>query len=204
MEEKRVACDVYELLIQDYLDGYLLGPQREELEAHLARCAACRAELLRMKELEARLDLDPPVDVPPHLAADILRRLPAGTYRRPWARPAAFASLALGAAFALLLTLFPGLGRRGVDPSLREVEIVFYAPGARSVSLAGDFNDWDTRSHAMKVGPGGTWRLSLHLPPGLYQYNFYIDNLNWAEEPGAQALVNDGFGGRNALLLVEG
>src|SRR5512138_2867652 len=101
MNENRPSCDRYELLIQDYLDGYLLGPEREELEAHLAQCVGCRAELIRMKELEARLD-DPPVEVPPHLAAAILQRLPAGTYRRPWlSRPGAVAGLGLGAVVAL-------------------------------------------------------------------------------------------------------
>jgi hypothetical protein len=205
MSEKRLPCDAWELLIQDYLDGYLLGPDRADLEGHLARCSACREELLRMKELEARLDQDPPVEVPPHLAASILGKLPAGEYRRPWlSGPTPWVGLAFAAVITLFLAIYPGRGPIDADPSLREVEIVFYAPEARSVNLAGDFNGWDTRSHAMKLGPGGTWRMSLRVPPGLYQYNFYVDQGQWADNPGNQAQVNDGFGGRNALLFVEG
>jgi 1,4-alpha-glucan branching enzyme len=90
------------------------------------------------------------------------------------------------------------------DSEFREVELVFNAPGALSVTVAGDFNSWDVRRNPMARGEEGSWKLKLHLQPGLYQYNFYIDDGHWAEDPGAPTLVSDGFGGRNALLFIEG
>jgi 1,4-alpha-glucan branching enzyme len=68
---------------------------------------------------------------------------------------------------------------RVLGAHLREVDGVagtafaVWAPGARSVSVVGDFNDWDGRCHPMRtMGGGGVWELFL---PGvgegaLYKY----------------------------------
>ena len=50
-----------------------------------------------------------------------------------------------------------------------------YAPNARSVSVVGDFNDWDGRIHPMASADDGTWRLFV---PGigkdqLYKYEIH-------------------------------
>jgi 1,4-alpha-glucan branching enzyme len=45
------------------------------------------------------------------------------------------------------------------------IEFAVWAPSARSVSVIGDFNDWDRRSHAMRaLGNSGVWEMFI---PGL-------------------------------------
>ncbi len=47
-----------------------------------------------------------------------------------------------------------------------------WAPNAESVSVAGDFNDWDTRRHPMRCREGGVWEIFLPgVGPGAaYKY----------------------------------
>src|SRR6267378_4309902 len=58
---------------------------------------------------------------------------------------------------------------------------VFQAPTTRQVSLAGDFNNWDTSATPMQKGPDGIWRLSLPLGPGRYEYRFFGDGV-WQDD----------------------
>lgn len=51
------------------------------------------------------------------------------------------------------------------------VQFAVWAPSARSVSVIGDFNRWDRRSHAMRVlGSSGIWEIFI---PGLPEGAFY-------------------------------
>ncbi|HJW73287.1 MAG TPA: 1,4-alpha-glucan branching protein GlgB [Geothrix sp.] len=53
------------------------------------------------------------------------------------------------------------------------VRFAVWAPNAERVSVVGDFNHWDGRSHAMRVHPGaGVWEIFIpDLKPGtLYKY----------------------------------
>ncbi len=54
------------------------------------------------------------------------------------------------------------------------VRFAVWAPNAEVVSVAGDFNDWDTRRHPMRRREGGVWELFL---PGLAEgaaYKYYV------------------------------
>lgn len=75
-------------------------------------------------------------------------------------------------------------------------------PQAESVLLAGDFNSWDTVSLPMKKDKKGTWKISLHLDPGTYQYNFYVDG-EWKNDPNCTELVPNPFGTLNSVKLVK-
>jgi 1,4-alpha-glucan branching enzyme len=53
------------------------------------------------------------------------------------------------------------------------IQFAVWAPGARSVSVIGDFNNWDRRSHAMRaLGSSGVWEIFIPgLPEGaLYKF----------------------------------
>jgi 1,4-alpha-glucan branching enzyme len=63
-------------------------------------------------------------------------------------------------------------------PNNRPLHLVDFfcrAPQARSVSLIGDFNDWQPAAHPMNRMPDGSWMLRLELPHGHHQYQFLID-----------------------------
>jgi 1,4-alpha-glucan branching enzyme len=54
------------------------------------------------------------------------------------------------------------------------VRFAVWAPNAESVTVAGEFNDWDTRRHPMRRRDGGVWEIFM---PGLGQgtaYKYYI------------------------------
>ena len=49
------------------------------------------------------------------------------------------------------------------------------APGAKSVFLVGDFNDWNSTSHPLEPWRGGWWSLHVALTPGRHYYRFLVD-----------------------------
>ena len=54
------------------------------------------------------------------------------------------------------------------------VRFAVWAPNAEVVSVVGDFNDWDTRRHPMRLRTGGVWEIFL---PGLGEgvhYKYFI------------------------------
>ena len=82
------------------------------------------------------------------------------------------------------------------------VRLSFYAPQARRVAVAGDFNKWKTDAHEMK-GADGIWTIELKLKPGVYSYTFVVDGKSFVPDPGAEAYEDDGLGSRNAVLRVN-
>jgi len=81
------------------------------------------------------------------------------------------------------------------------VHFDFTHPTARTVCVAGSFNDWNTQSHPMHALGGGRWRQDCSLPSGVYEYRLVVDGV-WTNDPGAHETVANQFGGRNAVLKV--
>jgi len=84
-----------------------------------------------------------------------------------------------------------------------EVVVTFNIAGidAQRVTLAGDFNGWDTESLKLKK-QNGLWVLKLPLSPGRYQYVFVIDGKNWLADPYAKDYVDSGYvpGAKNSVV----
>ncbi len=74
---------------------------------------------------------------------------------------------------------------------------------ARSVGVAGSFNDWRPQATPMRRTDDGSWSVSVELPSGTYQYLFVIDGSAWVADPAAARTLDDGFGRRNSLLVIE-
>jgi hypothetical protein len=116
---------------------------------------------------------------------------------------------AFGAAVIVLVALITvsrvhretAMNAAGPGESAVTVRLSFYAPQARAVSVAGDFNKWKTDADEMK-GTDGMWSIDLQLRPGVYSYSFVVDGKSWVADPGAQSYADDGFGARNAVLRV--
>lgn len=82
------------------------------------------------------------------------------------------------------------------------VRLVLLQPDARSVSVAGDFNDWNPGQTKLERSEGGMWTATIALKPGRYQYMFVIDGNQWVADPLAEEGTGDGFGSQNAVLDV--
>ena len=79
----------------------------------------------------------------------------------------------------------------------------FRCPGARSVTLAGDFNDWDVTADPMTPDPRReSWAVTLELSPGRYEYKFFVDGGKWWNDPNAPKVPN-AWGSENSYLDVE-
>lgn len=76
------------------------------------------------------------------------------------------------------------------------------APGAGSVFVAGEFNNWSPNQDALRDEDGdGVFETALDLDPGRYAYKFVVDG-NWQEDPNATESTDDGFGGKNSVIVV--
>lgn len=202
-----LACEDVELMLQDYIDGYLLPSQREVLETHVRGCARCQSLVGGLARLDRQLDNLGEVDVPPDLTRAILDALPEHAYGPSPLRQA----LTWGATPLLVLLLvvsgFLARGRFQLQERIaeRDVEIVLAAPQAASVTIAGDFNGWNPqRTRLVRSNHEGVWRARLKLAPGVYQYSFVLDGTTWIGDPLAKTVLADGFGGYNSVIIVDG
>lgn len=81
----------------------------------------------------------------------------------------------------------------------RKVRFQLPAGDAERVALAGTFTDWEPR--AMRRS-GDRWILELVLEPGLHQFVFLLDGDRWYVPDHAPGIVDDGWGRRNASLVI--
>ena len=90
------------------------------------------------------------------------------------------------------------------------------APSARQVNLAGNFpdNEWlkygnqfdvmrDDGKNGDRVAGDGIWSIVKSLSPGMYEYKFVVDRNSWLEDPNALETTDDGYGGKNSVLIVK-
>ena len=103
-----------------------------------------------------------------------------------------------------------GAGSREQEAGRREqgaaasVTFVLVAPQARSVALAGDFNDWDASRVLMRREASGLWTVDVPLTPGRYRYVFVVDGRRFVADPAAPRAVGDDFGTPTSVVTVGG
>jgi len=94
----------------------------------------------------------------------------------------------------------------------------FYAPYARMVNLAGDFNGWcgtvsgpfnpeigkmyDDGTHGDKKAGDGIWTIIVNLKPGVYKYKFVVDGMYWYTDPSNPETITEG-GYTNSVVRVK-
>ena len=120
-------------------------------------------------------------------------------------------SFAIAAGLALL---FGGMavGRFSRAPSIASpvasdsstsasVRFVYVAPGAATVSVVGDFNQWNPTAMPLRRLSDGTWIADVPLNPGRYAYAFVVDGKIVVDPAAPRA---DGEFGANSILMVRG
>lgn len=92
-----------------------------------------------------------------------------------------------------------------VDPPDCSTSFAVSAPGAQSVMLAGNFNEWVVTGVSaipmLDADGDDVFEATLTLDAGTYQYKFVVDD-NWISDPQNPQQIDDGFGGKNSLLEV--
>jgi len=88
-------------------------------------------------------------------------------------------------------------------PRAREVAFILNRPGADSVFLCGDFNEWFPAGLPMiSRAAGRLWEKRLLLRPGRYEYKFIVDGV-WMHNPDAGENVPNAFGSLNSVVEVR-
>jgi serine protease AprX len=89
-------------------------------------------------------------------------------------------------------------------PRIEDGLLVFWYhnDSAKSVSLAGDFNNWNPQVTFFSKHQSGMWRAKINLlTPGSYQYKLVVDG-KWLDDPSNGLKVTDENGGFNSVLNV--
>jgi chromosome partitioning protein len=87
--------------------------------------------------------------------------------------------------------------------SVRDVSFCVSAPRASKVFVAGEFNNWRLDSDAsLERDEEGVWRRRMPLPPGRYQYKYYVDG-EWVVDPENPLRIVTESGIVNSLIKVK-
>jgi hypothetical protein len=90
-------------------------------------------------------------------------------------------------------------------PNARVIQFVLVAPEAASVTVVGDFNDWDLAATPLVQSQGGgVWAVTVPLSPGRYRYSFLVNGTTWLQDPNGAPELEDEFGRPNSVLTVGG
>jgi hypothetical protein len=199
----RIDCTEARRQIDLRADGRL--PDVGALEEHLTACPPCREQAHGLDWIGAALQRGR-ASAGPGFADHILRRV-ADVHPAPRPRPIprrapAVAALLMAAGLAAVV-LLQRAPLPPTEPPRVRVELELSKIEARTVAVAGDFNEWQVEASKMTRGDDGVWRIRLELPPGRYQYVFVIDDERWIADPRATTVVDSGFSGANSILDVS-
>lgn len=91
----------------------------------------------------------------------------------------------------------------GVSQIGDAVAFVTLYPRAKSVHIAGDFNNWQPEKNPMeKVADKGVWQTKIKLPHGKYRYRLVVDG-QWQQDPYNELNELNPFGEFNSVLEVK-
>jgi len=93
--------------------------------------------------------------------------------------------------------------RRG-KPDEGTVPVVFeyFDPAARTVAVAGGFNQWNASARQLARDAGGRWTVSVKLAPGTYHYRFVVNGDRWVEDPLNSERAPNDYGTFNSIRVV--
>ena len=91
---------------------------------------------------------------------------------------------------------------KSAKKSNQEISFEYFAPSARSVFLAGTFNNWSQDGNPMKKDRNGRWHAALSLAPGHYEYLYFADG-TWQCDSEAKECVPNPFGSWNCVVNVQ-
>jgi hypothetical protein len=84
------------------------------------------------------------------------------------------------------------------------VKFVLVAPGAKSVAVVGDFNNWGLNDSALVATSNqGVWSVTASVPVGVHRYAFVVNGKTWMADPTAPRSSGDDFGMPSSALVVE-
>jgi 1,4-alpha-glucan branching enzyme len=92
--------------------------------------------------------------------------------------------------------------RYSAHHNVRARNFVCNAPGAKRVSLVGDFNRWNPAANPMQQSTDGAWTLRIELRHGHHRYAYHVDG-ELVLDPQAMGITRDDQGQRVSLIAVS-
>ena len=145
------------------------------------------------------------VRLQPQHATGSIKRFTAWLLRPQPLRVAPLGALAAAAAVVALWLVVPSTDRMAAPgpAAAQPVQFVLIAPEASTVTVVGDFNDWDpTATPLAAARTGGVWTTTVMLAPGRHRYAFLVDATRWIADPSAPPAGDDDFGEPSSALTV--
>jgi hypothetical protein len=143
--------------------------------------------------------------LPPRRAAGAAHAAWGWLTRQRTIRLSPLGALAIAAVFVTVLLGRRDRSSRSAPANGREFAFVVVAPRATTVSLVGDFNDWDAaRTPMQRVKDESVWTAVIPLTPGRYRYAFLVDGVRWLADPAAPAARDDEYGTPSSVVTVGG
>ena len=218
-------CKKIKKLLKLYIDNTLTFGEKQIVEKHLEKCSECRAELKSLSATVRLIKSLPEVSTSPDFTEKLMskisqikekereRIIPAWqiSLKNLWSTPryryslVSILTVAVFCFFAFTFLFHPSV-LPGQRETLAQVEVTFTISGieAKSISVAGDFNGWNTSTNQLEDPEGdGIWTGKMYLKPGRYEYMLVIDNSKWVTDPNANVYADDGFGSKNAVLYIN-
>ncbi|MFA5062472.1 MAG: AAA family ATPase [Candidatus Omnitrophota bacterium] len=87
-------------------------------------------------------------------------------------------------------------------PKLTEVIFSVFAPDAKDVYIAGEFNNWKLEDSNRMLSNNGTWSKKLNLTSGKYRYRFVIDG-KWIEDTSNPLREINPYGSVDSLIEID-
>jgi 1,4-alpha-glucan branching enzyme len=85
---------------------------------------------------------------------------------------------------------------------VKPVNFFLTAPTAHSVSIIGDFNDWNPAANPMRRRIDGAWFAQVELTHGHHEYQFLVDGITWTD-PQAMGIGVNRRGEKVSLVAVS-
>lgn len=90
-------------------------------------------------------------------------------------------------------------------PKRTVCKVTFSFPAEKvssSVSVVGDFNDWDPKAGEMTL-KGDVYTLTVSVKPSNeYKFKYYVDGAHWVNDEAADAYVANEFGTEDSVLII--
>ncbi|MFD2571419.1 isoamylase early set domain-containing protein [Spirosoma soli] len=75
--------------------------------------------------------------------------------------------------------------------------------GAKTVAVAGEFNNWDATAQVLKKQKDGSYKTTVELPVGNeYQFRYILDGSKWENDEAADKYVASGVSDEQNSVVV--
>ncbi len=95
--------------------------------------------------------------------------------------------------------------KKEFTPKRTVCKVTFSVPAEwaeKEVTLAGQFNDWDTSATRL-VKKNGSWTTQLRLKPNTeYAFKYFVDGERWENDESADEYVANEFGTENSVVKI--